>query len=47
MDPKTGYSKRFAFVDFNQKEAAKLCLEAWNYGNMKKYPNRLSVTMFD
>ena len=42
-----GQSKRFAFVDFNSNEAAKLGIQAWNNGSMKKYPNRLTVTMFD
>ena len=47
MDPTTKLSKRFAFVDFSSKEAAKLCMEAWNNNCMKRYPNRLTVTMFD
>lgn len=47
IDKDTKYSKRFAFIDFNCKEAADLCVEAWHNNNMKSYPNRLIVTKFD
>lgn len=47
MDPNTKQSKRFAFVDFSSKEAAELCINAWNNNCMKRYPNRLCVTMFN
>lgn len=47
MDPLTKMSKRFAFVDFSSKEAAELCINAWNNNCMKRYPNRLCVTMFN
>lgn len=47
FDPETKLSKRFAFIDFSSREAAQLCSEYCNNNCMKKYPNRLMVTMFD
>ena len=47
VDKEKKYSKRFAFVDFNCKEAADLCIEAWNNNHMKQYPNKLAVSMYD
>lgn len=46
-DPVTNRPKQFAFVDFSTKEAAQVCLNAWNNSSMKMYPNRLCVQMFD
>ena len=47
IDPTTQRSKQFAFVDFSTKEAAQICLNAWHMKSMKKFPNRLNVTLYD
>jgi RNA recognition motif-containing protein len=47
VDKVTKQSKQFAFVDFSSAHAAKVCKEAWNENKMNKYPNRLSVSMYD
>lgn len=46
-DPVTSRPKQFAFVDFSSVEAAELCAKAWNNRSMKKFPNRLNVTLYD
>jgi RNA recognition motif-containing protein len=46
-DPVTQRPKQFAFVDFNTKEAAQICVKAWNTRCMKKFPNRLMVTIYE
>jgi|TARA_B110000285_G_scaffold233522_1_gene307563 RNA recognition motif-containing protein len=47
FDPITQRPKQFAFVDFSTKEAAQICIKAWHMKSMKKFPNRLMVTVFD
>jgi len=47
VDPMTRQSKQFAFVDFDSEDAAKICKEAWNENRMAKFPNKLSVAVYD
>ena len=46
-DPVTSRPKQFAFVDFSSEEAAELCIKVWNNKSMRKFPNRLMVTLYD
>ena len=47
LDPETRRSKQTAFVDFNNEDAAKICISKWHNSSMQKFPNRLQVTKFE
>ena len=34
-------------MDFSSKQAAAVAVKAWNENRMTKYPNRLSVALYD
>jgi len=43
----TGKSRRFAFVDFNCEEAAKLCIEKLDQASLSKFPGILIVNSYN